>query len=162
MYEINQIFTNTYPPEVALWCNNNNCYVEELEPLDGERRFQILEIPPYIPTDEEIQKQLTDAVQQYMDETAQTRNYDNIHTACSYSNSTDEIFRAEGTACLAWRDSVWRACYDILAEVKAGTRAIPTVEELIAELPVLDWGDTTEETAVEAAQTVEEVEAITL
>ncbi len=91
------------------------------------------------PTEAEIQAQLTQAVQAYMDSTAQTRGYDNIHTACSYSNSTDHIFAAEGQACLQWRDKVWRKCYDILAEVKAGTREIPTVEELIAELPVLEW-----------------------
>lgn len=89
----------------------------------------------------QIQKELTDAVQQFMDETAQTRGYDNIHTACSYTNSTDPIFNREGNACLAWRDSVWRKCYTMLDEFKAGTRQIPTVEELLAELPVLDWGD---------------------
>ena len=88
---------------------------------------------------QEIQAQLTAAVQAYMDSTAQTRGYDNIHTACSYSNSTDPIFAAEGQACLQWRDMVWRKCYNILAEVQAGSRDIPTVEELIAELPVLVW-----------------------
>ena len=74
-----------------------------------------------------------------MDKTVQTRGYDSIHTACTYTNSTDETFKTEGTACVAWRDAVWRKCYDILAEVKAGTREIPTEEELLAELPVLDW-----------------------
>ena len=74
-----------------------------------------------------------------MDTKAQERGYDNIHTACSYANSTDEVFQAEGIACLAWRDSVWRKCYSLLDEVKAGKRAIPTLEEVIAELPVLVW-----------------------
>ena len=90
-------------------------------------------------TEEQIQAHLTQVVQNYMDKTVQTRGYDNIHTACTYSNSTDETFRAEGAACVSWRDAVWRKCYDILAEVKAGTREIPTEEELLAELPVLDW-----------------------
>ena len=90
-------------------------------------------------TEEQIQAHLTQVVQNYMDKTVQTRGYDNIHTACTYANSTDETFRAEGAACVSWRDAVWRKCYDILAEVKAGTREIPTEEELLAELPVLDW-----------------------
>lgn len=90
-------------------------------------------------TEEQIKKVLTNAVQAYMDTVAQTRGYDNIHTACSYVNSTDEIFATEGAACLAWRDSVWRKCYDILAEVQAGIRPIPTVDDLIAELPAFDW-----------------------
>ena len=90
-------------------------------------------------TEANIQKVLTNAVQAYMDTKAQEKGYDNIHTACSYANSTDEVFKAEGTACLAWRDSVWRKCYTILGEVKAGKRAIPTFEEVIKELPILVW-----------------------
>lgn len=119
------------------------------EPKDGYKikwsgtAWEYEEIPkepePEPPTEEEIQQQLTAAVQRHMDATAQTRNYDNIHTACTYATSTDPTFKAEGTACVAWRDAVWRKCYDILAEVQAGSRAIPTADELIAELPVLEW-----------------------
>ena len=90
-------------------------------------------------TEEQIQAHLTQVVQNYMDKTVQTRGYDNIHTACTYANSTDETFKAEGTACVVWRDAVWRKCYDILAEVQAGARAVPSAEELISELPKLEW-----------------------
>lgn len=100
-------------------------------------------VPP--PSQEEIQKMLTDGVQAYMDNTAQTRGYDNIHTACSYAYSTDAIFAKEGKACLEWRDKVWRTCYDILAQVLGGLREIPTLEEVIAELPAFNWGDEVEE-----------------
>lgn len=81
-----------------------------------------------------IQKALTQAVQDWMDETVSVRNYDNIFTACSYANSTDTKFRAEGEACVAWRDRVWKRCYAILDEVMAGLRVIPTTQELLAEL----------------------------
>ena len=37
----------------------------------------------------------------------------------------------------AWRSAVWAKGYEILAQVQAGERAIPTEEELIAELPGL-------------------------
>lgn len=90
-------------------------------------------------TSEETQKVLTNAVQAYMDKTVQARGYDNIHTACSYANSTDAIFAREGCACVAWRDAVWRMCYNILEDVKLGIRKIPTVEELLNELPKLEW-----------------------
>lgn len=87
-----------------------------------------------------VQAQLTQAVQAYMDTTVQVRNYDSIHTACTYANSTDEKFAAEGKACVAWRDAVWRKCYDILDDILNGARSsIPTAEELIAELPALEW-----------------------
>lgn len=88
---------------------------------------------------EQLKNHYTGIVQSYMDEKAQERGYDNIHTACSYANSTDEVFRAEGQACLAWRDAVWRKCYGILDEVTAGTRPVPTDAEVVAELPVLEW-----------------------
>ena len=50
MYNIGQIFEKTYTPDVAMWCNSNNCYIEEIEPLeDGTRQFQIKEVVPYTP-----------------------------------------------------------------------------------------------------------------
>lgn len=86
-----------------------------------------------------IQAALTKAVQEHMDTTVQTRGYDNINSACSYATSTDAVFLAEAQACVAWRDKVWRYCYNTLAQVLAGERDIPTAEELIAELPELVW-----------------------
>lgn len=44
-YEIGQIFQDTYPPEAALWCNENKKIIVELEPQDGKRIFQIQVIP---------------------------------------------------------------------------------------------------------------------
>lgn len=125
--------------EMALICEANGWCMEDGYDEDGKRYLIINPPYVYVPTEKEIQKMLTDGVQAYMDKKAQERGYDNIHTACSYANSTDEVFKAEGIACLAWRDSVWRKCYTILDEVKAGKRAIPTLKEVIAELPVLVW-----------------------
>lgn len=36
-FEIGQIFTEMYPPEAAMWCNNNNAYMEEIEPTTEEK-----------------------------------------------------------------------------------------------------------------------------
>lgn len=61
-FKINQIFEGKYPPEAAVWCNENNTFIEELDPVTkdvteknefGEeitqtktlRRFQIKAIP---------------------------------------------------------------------------------------------------------------------
>lgn len=55
-YQINQIFDETYPPEAAVWCNQQgNCYIEEIDALEGKRRFQIKAVPE--PTPEEIKAQ---------------------------------------------------------------------------------------------------------
>lgn len=78
-------------------------------------------------------------IQRTLDSAARSRNYDSIISLCSYSNSTDPIFAAEGQAGVAWRDACWRYASTALAEVEAGIRPIPTPEELIAELPTLGW-----------------------
>lgn len=55
-YYIGQIFIGTYPEDAAEWCNNNNAYIDEIEPENNKRRFQIKEQEPYIPTPEDIDK----------------------------------------------------------------------------------------------------------
>ncbi|MEE1007299.1 MAG: hypothetical protein U0L66_08950 [Acutalibacteraceae bacterium] len=46
MYSINQIFTDDEDyASKANWCNENGCYIEEIEPKeDGTRQFQIKQI----------------------------------------------------------------------------------------------------------------------
>ena len=93
------------------------------------------------PTEEEIQKMLTDGVQVYMDSKVQERNYDNVHTCVgTYLYSPIDKFRIEAEAVKDWVSYVWARCYEILAEVKAGNREVPTLEEVISELPELNWG----------------------
>ena len=79
------------------------------------------------------------AAQQMLDSTAQQRNYDGILSACSYGNSTNAQFKAEASACIAWRDAVWTACYTALAAVQGGTMAQPSITDFIASLPKLTW-----------------------
>lgn len=60
MFIIGQIFENTYPVELADWCDSNNCYVLEIEPLeDGTRRFEVKEIEPYIETEEDRKRRIS-------------------------------------------------------------------------------------------------------
>ena len=54
IFETGQIFEKEYPPEAAIWCNENNCYIEELESIDDIRRFEIKVIPQ--PTEEELKQ----------------------------------------------------------------------------------------------------------
>lgn len=91
------------------------------------------------PTSEQIVAALTADVQTHLDATARTRNYDGILSLCSYAASTHPVFGPEGQAGVAWRDAVWAACYVIMADVQAETRAVPTAAELLAELPAMAW-----------------------
>ena len=102
-----------------------------------------VKVVPAVPTEAEIKEQtkqhLLQAVDAYMDKTVQDRGYDNIAKCVTYEGDIDPIFNAEGTAAKQWRSKVYRRCYEILAEVEAGIRPVPTKDELIAELPILDW-----------------------
>lgn len=95
--------------------------------------------PPPAPTSEQIRAALTDAVYAHMNAAAQARGYDDIKAAVTYAEEPAvPLFQAEGRALRAWRSLVWAHCYQVLADVQAGTRAIPTAAQLIAELPALD------------------------
>ena len=127
-------------PQEALDLCVNGVSIEEVEPnAEGVRCFQI--VAPVEPTREEIEQQvqarLTDAVQHVLDSKAQELNYDSCLSVCSYIDTGVPKFDAEGKAFRAWRSAVWAKGYEILAQVQAGQRAIPTEAELIAELPQL-------------------------
>ena len=96
--------------------------------------------PPPPPSAGEIQQRLINAVQFHLDKTAQTRNYDGILSLCSYATSTNTQFKTEGQAGVQWRDDCWAHCYQVMADVQAQTRTIPTPAELVAELPAMTWG----------------------
>lgn len=81
----------------------------------------------------------TVAVQKRLDDWAKGRNYDGILSLCTYATSSIGKFALEGQRGVDNRDATWSACYAIMGEVQAGTRPMPTVDELIADLPELLW-----------------------
>jgi hypothetical protein len=81
----------------------------------------------------------TAAMQAVLDSTAKARNYDGILSACTYATSTVDKFRAEGQACVEWRDKVWAFGYDLLARVDAGQTPAPALTDLAAILPQMVW-----------------------
>ena len=92
--------------------------------------------PPHPPaTLEQVQHQLTNAVQRHLDAKAIEKGYDNIVSACSYA-AVPNLFQAEGIAFINWRSDVWAHCYGVMQAVQDGIRSVPTETELIAELPV--------------------------
>lgn len=95
--------------------------------------------PPPAPTFEQMKDMLKGRVQAMMDAKAGERNYDGILSLCTYATSTNPTFAAEGQAGVEWRDAVWTKCYEILVAVEAGTREVPTEQELLGELPTFIW-----------------------
>lgn len=111
------------------------------EPLIAEIEATYVEPEP--PTAEEVAATLiaavTTAVQKRLDDFARTRNYDTILSAATYATSTVPTFAAEGQYAVESRDASWAACYEIMGDVQQGLRAMPTVEQVLSELPALEW-----------------------
>ena len=121
--------------KAAEWCNANNATIED----KGEYYEVVASPEPSTPSMEEQKKVYENEVQAYLDATAQTRGYDNTYTCLSYINSTDEVWRRESNAFNVWRDSVWRKAHEILNAFMAGEIEQPTIEEVLAQLPPIDW-----------------------
>ena len=66
-FEIGQVFEGIYPPEAASWCNQaGNCYIEEIESINGVRRFEIKGVPA--PDEEELKQREIESIKAQLDE----------------------------------------------------------------------------------------------
>ena len=129
--------------EMALLCDANGWCMEDGCDEDGKRYLIINPHDVDSNATQEgmkafIQKQITDAVQRFLDKKAQELLYDNCLSVCSYVDTGVKKFDDEGRAFRTWRSAVWAKSYEILAEINAGTRNNPTEEELMAMLPKLE------------------------
>jgi hypothetical protein len=87
-----------------------------------------------------IRQEITTSTQQRLDEFAQTRGYDGVLSLCTYATSANPKFRQEGLYGVEARDATWAKLYEILAEVEAGARPVPSgYAEIEPELPALVW-----------------------
>lgn len=116
------------PPDPA-----NTDYAEYLKWLSDGNIPQ----PVDPPTQAQIKKTMIDAIQSYMDKEANTHEYDNIGSLCNYATSV--AFGDEAAQGVIFRDACWLKGIEIMDACLDGTRPIPTVEELIAEMPVMVW-----------------------
>ena len=94
------------------------------EPLDQE-------------TPEEILKRLESALDRHLDAVANSYRYESIRTMVTYATSTHPTFGAEGRAAVKFRDAVYAYGIQVIADVQAGLRPIPTEEELLAGVPLI-------------------------
>lgn len=107
---------------------DGNWYVKGYAPIE----------PPK--SEKEIQEELERGVEAWMNSVVAECDYDSIDTCIArYTDSPNLKYAQEAKAVKDWNTAVWDRCWELLAEVKAGTRPIPTLEEVIAELPVLVW-----------------------
>lgn len=89
---------------------------------------------------ERIKSEILDATQKRLDDFAQTRYYTGILSACTYATSTVPQFKSDGQYAVNARDMTWSKLYQMLGEVEAGKRPMPSgYAEIEAELPALVW-----------------------
>jgi hypothetical protein len=88
-------------------------------------------------TAEQTIARLERALDRHLDEVANTYRYESIRTMVTYATSDHPTFGAEGRAAVAWRDAVYAYGIQVIADVEAEVRTVPTEVELINELPTL-------------------------
>jgi hypothetical protein len=103
---------------------------------DEDGRPVLLDKP--LPTTAELVVQYTAALEAHFDARAKERRYDSRIT-CSLRAGYPGPFQAEGTAFAVWMDTCNALGYSIMEDVLGGERPMPTIAELIAEMPVLVW-----------------------
>lgn len=112
--------------------------------IDGKWYIQF-EVVPMTSTEiaiknEQIKAEIVLQAQGRLDAFAQTRGYDGILSLCTYATSPTQKFAAEGQYGVEARDATWSKLYEIMDDVKAGTRPLPTsYSEIASELPPLIW-----------------------
>lgn len=132
---IDKPYTPYQYAELANFCNNNNCRI-----INQAGYLEAVPIEKPAPTLEEIKKVLLQAVDDWLDATVQERGYESIKTAVSYADEPIvPKFQQEGIVARRWRSLVYQECYRILDDVLDGKREIPSKQQLIAELPQIEW-----------------------
>lgn len=84
------------------------------------------------------QARYTAALEALYDTTAQSRKYDNRLT-CALRAGYAGPFQAEGTAFAVWMDTCNMTAYDIMGQVLAGDITMPSIAELLAMMPTMEW-----------------------
>ena len=105
---------------------------EEIMALDSpalERLFELYR----------LQNQASNSIQKHIDLTAMKKSYANGTSCCSYYNSQNQVWAAEGAIFTAWRDSVWEYAYNLLADYENNAQDLPSIQSIMDGLPVIQW-----------------------
>lgn len=97
---------------------------------------------PYVPTPEEIaaqtRAQLEFEVDNFMDSKARERGFRDRHSFALRAGITGSSWHDQAQVFGAWMDAVNDYCWQVLKDCGEGKRTVPTADELLAELPVLE------------------------
>jgi hypothetical protein len=85
---------------------------------------------------EQAKASMESAIQEHIDNEAKARGYDNIVSACSYAGYPN-VFQTEAISLGNFRSACWTKAYEVQASIDTGTISIPTIDELLAMMPLV-------------------------
>ena len=81
---------------------------------------------------------LLSGVDEHLNAAARAKGYDDIRSAALRAALPASPFHDEGVAFGNWMDQVYATCYQLMAQVQAGTLPEPDLEQLLQMLPALE------------------------
>lgn len=111
---------------------------EEGKYISSSSQGRPIVVDVIVPTTEEQLASFSTSLQYLLDNTASQYGYDNIYTAISYADEPAVLkFQDEGKAFRKWRSLLWEQANSIKQDVMNGLREVPSIDNLIQELPKL-------------------------
>lgn len=133
-FYIGQVFKGEYPPEAAIWCNENNAVIEELErTVENGRRFQIVEVKQEPLTADDYDQAMEDHIR-----TARVERGYTLREPSDYKDSSVPRWRSDAVDFIAFRDEVMLYGLEIQNRYREGL-SVPTLEEFKEGLPECVW-----------------------
>lgn len=159
-HQIRSKYPNTSFPKPFVPPEEYEAVIESPQPANDAFSQTVVEVAPALQNDQWVQQwvvrsatseeiesrkailiaDISAQTQARLDNFARTRAYDGILSACTYVSSTVQKFQVEGQYCVESRDATWAKLYEIMAEVEAGTRPMPSsYADIESDLPALVW-----------------------
>ena len=148
IYDDGHLGTHTYDPKYA-YLNGfyeNRLSADDVVMCEDDLQVYLKDRCPH-KTEEQIQQEAINqriaeiklAVQNTLDLKAKEKDYDTAVSLASYVTSTDDEFHEQANRFIAWRDQCWRKCFEVIGLFNNGDIPMPTVGEVLRQLPTLDW-----------------------
>jgi hypothetical protein len=129
--------------EICISADNSQYFITKWE-VPGVPKPTIEELEAQIPQYERgfdvenFKKLVNPMVDELLNNTANEKEYDNVFSITSYSNSTNQQWSLEAQAFIAWRDEIYFKVFDEFNKVDAGA-PIPSVDDFMSSLPSIVW-----------------------
>lgn len=116
----------------AEWCNQNGARIE-----DEGAYYEVVAVPE--PSIEEKLAAIEAAIDAHIASVMQARTYDSITSCITYLGSTNPRWDSDARDALAWRTAVWERAYALLNAWQSGQIDELTTEQVVAQLPKMQW-----------------------